>query len=68
MVKKVLGDRVVHSAATKEDTDEEVEISFKKMNDAEAVKFNTAWLLIDHNVNDMDPTAEEKSLSSGNGR
>jgi hypothetical protein len=58
MMKKGLGDRVVDSAATKEDTDEEVEISFKKI----------AWLLIYHNVYAMDPVAEEKSVSSSDCR
>jgi hypothetical protein len=38
------------------------------MNDSEAVEFNTARLLIYHNVYDMNPSAKEKSLSGSKSR
>jgi hypothetical protein len=57
----------LHGSAAKKDADEQIEVGFEQMYDPEAVKFDAAGFLVDHDIDHMDPTSKEEPLCSSNG-
>jgi hypothetical protein len=58
---------VLHGAAAKKDTDEQIEVGFEQMDDPEAVEFDAAGFLVYHDIDHVDPTSKEEPWGSSNG-
>jgi hypothetical protein len=56
---------VVHGAAAEEETDDQVEISLKKVDDSEFVQFKDTRFLVDHHIDDDDPSGQVEAVQAG---
>ena len=66
-VEQVPVGRVVHGAASEEDADHQVEISFKKMDDSKFLQMEIPRFFVNHNIDHTAPSVKIEALAGGGG-